>query len=151
VISLDGWLRPVPERPEGAGVLARFDLDRAFQDIADIVAARTPRSVSWPRHDRNTRTLRAAPPQVVEPDDLLIVEGVPALLHAPLRELADLRLQITIDEAERRRRFELDYRLRGRDDAAIAALFAARSIDETPVVEAAAVHADLRLSLGARP
>ena len=147
VISLDGWLRPLAERPEGDGVLARFDLDRAVRDIAAAVGASRHLSVRWPRHDRSTRTIGPGPTQTIAPDDLLIVEGVPALLHAGLRELADWRVQIVIAEAQRRKRFELDYRSRGRDAASIDALFAAREADETPVILAAGSHADLRLSL----
>lgn len=147
VVSLDGWLRPVAERPEGAGVLARFDLERAWVEIARVARSTTHQTVTWPHHDRDTRSLRPGPQQAVDPDDLLIVEGVPALLHAPLRELADLRLQMTVSEPERWRRFELDYLGRGRDASSIGALFAARALDETPVVSAAAAHADLSVSL----
>ena len=67
--------------------------------------------------------------------------------HPRLRELADWRLQIDIGEPQRWHRFERDYRLRGRDEASIAALFAAREADETPAVLEAACHADLRISL----
>lgn len=151
VVSLDGWLRPVEERREGLGVLARFDLDGAWRDIAAVLRLTVHQAVRWPQHDRHSRTLRPGPAQAIAPDDLLIVEGVPALLHPPLRELADLRLHLDVAEPERRRRFEADYRCRGRADAAIAALFAARAIDETPEVAAAAIHADLRISLQGAP
>jgi histidinol-phosphate phosphatase family protein len=151
VVSLDGWLRPVEERPEGKGVLARFDLDRAWQQIASVVRSTVHETVHWTQHDRHARTLRAGPALAIAPEDLVIVEGVPALLHPSLRELAGLRLHVVVAESERRRRFDADYRCRGRDEAAIAALYAARAIDETPAVDAAAVHADLRLALHGVP
>jgi histidinol-phosphate phosphatase family protein len=147
VVSLDGWLRPVEQRPEGRGVLARFDIDGAVADIAAVVHSQVHRTVAWPVHDRATRRVKAGPSQSIAADDLLIVEGVPALLHPALRQLAQLRLHIDIDEAERLRRFTSDYRWRGADESAIAALHAAREADETPPVLDAAQHADLRLTL----
>ncbi|CAN5303465.1 hypothetical protein BH11PSE10_BH11PSE10_06060 [soil metagenome] len=147
VVSLDGWLRPPMERPEGAGVLARFDLRRAAIELALVVEARSHQSVRWPVHDRAARTLRDGPAQLIAPDDLLIVEGVPALMDEGLCELAGLRLQIEVSESVRRQRFDADYRCRGRSEAEIEALYAARLLDEVPAVEAAARRADTRISL----
>ena len=150
-VSLDGWLRPPDERPEGAGVLARYDMDRAATELAAIAHASTHRSVRWPVHDRASRTLRDGPVHAIGPDDLLIVEGVTALMYPALDALAGLRLHVEIDETLRRQRFQAEYRRRGRAPAEIDALYAVRRADEGAAVESAASSADAVLRLDDAP
>lgn len=147
VVCLDGWLRPPAERAEGTGVLARFELERAAAELAALAQARRHHDVAWPLYDRTTRLARPGPTAAVGPQDLLIVEGVPALAHDGLLALADLRLHVEVGDGIRRRRFEADAALRGRDAAEAARLFTAREADETPVVQAAARAADLCIAL----
>jgi uridine kinase len=72
----------------------------------------------------------------IDPNDVIVVEGVPALLVDRLTEAADIRVHLDIPEAERVARLRADYRWRGVSDAAVDALVASRSTDETaPVME----------------
>jgi histidinol-phosphate phosphatase family protein len=109
VVSLDAWTLAA-QRPECAGELRRVDAERAWRDIAAVVQSTRHETVRWPRLDLNGRPVAAGPARLIGPHDLLIVEGVEALLHAPLRELAGLQLNIPIEEGERSRHLEADDR-----------------------------------------
>src|SRR5262249_37836368 len=87
VVSLDGWLRPVAQRPEDGGVLLRYNLDVAHDALDEL--RRTERRVtrSLPVYDRATRLSQAGPSVSVGQDDTLIVEGVPALIDERLLAL----------------------------------------------------------------
>ena len=142
VLALDGWLKPVTHRHERVGVAARFQLEEATAALASVLAAPATIQLPWPRHDRHTGRLSPGAVRLIQPDDLLLVEGVPALLHQELRAMADMRLHLRISEDLRQRRFVAEYRRRGRAETDIDALWQSRAADETPVVEAAAAHAD---------
>lgn len=142
VLALDGWLKPAAHRHEHAGVAARFNLQGASAALASARAASATIRLPWPRHDRHSRRLSPGAVHLIQPDDLVLVEGVPALLHQELRAMADLRLHLRIGDDLRQRRFVAEYRRRGRSGADIDTLWLSRAADETPAVEAAAAHAD---------
>jgi uridine kinase len=75
----------------------------------------------------------------IDPSDLILVEGVPALLVEELTAAAGVRVHLEMPEAERVGRLRADYRWRGASDAAVDALVASRAKDETaPVLDARA-------------
>ena len=84
----------------------------------------------------------------IGPQDVLIVEGVPALLVAALRESAQLQVYIDVPESERLRRLHADYGWRGLSPAAVEQL-AARATDEHQGVAASRVFADHVIASGA--
>jgi uridine kinase len=76
----------------------------------------------------------------VDAEDLLIVEGVPALLIDRLVQSTDVRVHMEMPETEREIRLRADYRWRGTSDAAGASLLGAT--EETALVEKAKARAD---------
>jgi histidinol-phosphate phosphatase family protein len=143
VLSLDSWLKPLGERAEGKGVMARFDVDRLATTISPLVGSARFHSIEVPIYDRARRTMYDRWAQVsIGPDDLIILEGVPALAHPPLVKLAGVRVHVEMPEAERIARLRADYRWRGESDAAVDALIASRAADECEPVQKAGAHAD---------
>jgi histidinol-phosphate phosphatase family protein len=143
VLSLDSWLKPQGERAEGTGVGARFDTDRLLATLQPIVRSASRHSLALPIYDRARRQMYEQPVHLsIGPDDLLIVEGVPALLVDELVNLADLRLHIEMPESRRLAHLRADYRWRGEPEADVDALVASRAVDESPLVQQAAARAD---------
>ncbi|MBO9688670.1 MAG: HAD-IIIA family hydrolase [Mitsuaria chitosanitabida] len=143
VLSLDGWLRPAAARTEGSGVLNRYDLDAALATITPLLRAEGRQWIRVPVYDRHDRQARATTTTSIGPDDLLIVEGVPALMCSPLVASADVRLFIDISDDERHARLIADSRWRYGEPARFEPLIAAREVDEVPAAKAsrdAATH-----------
>lgn len=142
VICLDGWLKPVDQRPEGMGVTERFDLDAAVRFVRTLREVTLETGFTIPVYDRETRrTDRLSRTIRVRPGDAIIVEGVTALLSADLVSCSHMRIHIDIPEPVRNNRLCADYQWRGMAHEAIDALVGSRNADETPVVIAAASHA----------
>lgn len=144
VVSLDGWLKPKSERAEGVGVRERYYLAAAAATIAAAAGSDSRIVLAEPLYDRFART---AGTQCIEhsvgPDDVLIVEGVPALLMDELLALPSaMKIYIDIPRELRSERLTQDYGWRGVSTAQQAATFAARELDETPIVEQSRLLAD---------
>ena len=96
-----------------------------------------------PIYDRGGRVMyERSVPMSIGPDDLIIVEGVPALLVDELVALADLRVHVEMPEPQRLARLRADYRWRREPDAAVDSLLASRAVDEAPAVTSARTRAD---------
>lgn len=147
IVPLDAWLQPPAARSEGAGVLARYCMDAAESAISTVVRATGWAMLSVPRWDRKTRSKRAAGAISVGPRDVLIVEGVPALLSSSLRELAGCRIHVDTPDHIRYERLEREYLWRGVGGRERAALLASREVDEVPAVREGASHASHRIVL----
>ncbi len=144
VISLDGWLKPKSQRVEGEGVRERFDLAAAAATISATASSDTRTVLSEPLYDRLARN---AGSQRIEhsigPDDVLIVEGVPALLMDDLLALPRaLKVYVDVEADTRNLRLKQDYAWRGTQAEQQAATLAARELDETPIVEQSRTVAD---------
>ncbi|MDE1146846.1 MAG: HAD-IIIA family hydrolase [Azospirillaceae bacterium] len=146
VVSLDNWLKSHDQRGEGDGVLDRYDLAAADQALTALLDRGTP--VTPPRYDVLTRLSHPGKQAVtLAPDDILIVEGVPALTQAAWRALAARRWFVGGDEDRRQARFAEEYRRRGWPDDRVAATYQSRLRDELPIVLASRDHADRTVSL----
>ena len=143
VLSLDSWLKPQGERAEGKGVMTRFDIDGLVATMASFVGRADRHELELPVYDRARRAMYDRPVRAsIGPDDLIIVEGVPALLHAVLLKLAAVRVHVEMPEPERMAHLRADYRWRGETEAAIDALVASRAVDESIPVRDARSRAD---------
>ena len=136
VISLDGWLKPKDQRSEGTGVCDRYDLTAASAAITAVVHSRTREVLQELLYDR---VARIAGPMAIEhsigPEDILIVEGAPALLMNKLNSLPDIvKVFVHIAPATRTKRLSKDYVWRGLPAEQHAIRLAMREVDETPVV-----------------
>jgi histidinol-phosphate phosphatase family protein len=137
IIALDGWLRPVDLRQEGGGVAQRYDLADVEQIVASLMKGKRI-SLADRGYNRQRRVTIDLPARSVGPDDLIIVEGVPALMSPALLSFADAGLFVDADDAVRRTRLLADYRWRGHNPADVEAALAAREEDEVHVVRNAA-------------
>jgi uridine kinase len=142
-VSLDGWLKPKSERAEGAGVRDRFDLAKASAVIATVAGSRSRVVLSEPIYDRYARNAEA---QCIEhsvgPQDVLIVEGVPALLlDELLGQPGAMTVYVDVASAEREARLKQDYGWRDVSVEDQSLILAARDIDETPIVEQSKANA----------
>jgi uridine kinase len=143
VIAIDSWLKPVARRSEATGVTARYDVEDMLATLARIVRHPERIALELPVYDRANRTMYQRRRHLqVDPEDVLIVEGVPALLVDGLVALADVPVQMEMPESERVSRLRADYRWRGTSDTAVHALLESRAIDESEPVNQAKVRAD---------
>ncbi|MBU17711.1 MAG: hypothetical protein CL725_08405 [Chloroflexi bacterium] len=141
VISLDGWLLSGEARAEGHGVLDRYDMPAAQALLQPLLLASDRREIRVPEHDRKNRALRSGAPRSVGPNDLLIVEGVTALMDDALVAQADVRVFVDVPDDIRKERLQAEYAWRGDDPATVAHRLASRERDELPAVRASAARA----------
>lgn len=144
VISLDGWLKPHSERAEGSGVCQRFDLAAASTVISSAVCSNSRVVVLEPLYNRLARNTA---PQFFEhsigPNDVLILEGVPALLMDDLLGLSKtMKVYVDIARNARETRLKQDYAWRGISAEEQFATLVAREHDETPIVEQSRTRAE---------
>lgn len=143
LMSLDSWLKPLSERAEGTGVTARYDVDAVLATIKPLIGAGERQALELPVYDRARRTMYERRVHLsIGPDDLLIVEGVPALLIDELTQLADVRVHVEMPEPDRVSRLREDYQWRGETDEAVEALLTSRTGDDTRPVQGARARAD---------
>ncbi|MDE1892476.1 MAG: HAD-IIIA family hydrolase [Betaproteobacteria bacterium] len=144
VVSLDGWLKPKDKRTEGTGVSERYELTAASTVISAVVRSRAREILREPIYDRVARTSGDLEIEhSVGPEDLLIVEGVPALLMDELNILSGtVKVYVQITPAIRTERLSNDYALRGQTIEQHASMLAMRELDETPNVEQSRSLAD---------
>ena len=145
IVCADGWLRPLNRRPEGAGVLARYDLEAIAGAIMPLLKGTGRHELRVPVYDRDRRAVAEFRELSVGPEDLLIVEGVVALMLPALRDAAPVRLHIDTDDSQRRLRLRADYAWRRNAPDNLGATLDAREADEVPAVRAAATHATHRI------
>jgi histidinol-phosphate phosphatase family protein len=144
VISLDGWLKPKDQRAEGAGVCDRYDLTTASSLIASIVRSNRREVLQEPLYDRVSRTAGALMIEhSVGPEDVLIVEGVPALLMEELIELPHIvKVYVDVAPSNRAERLSKDYIWRGETKEKYEATLAMRELDEAPLITQSRNRAD---------
>jgi histidinol-phosphate phosphatase family protein len=144
VISLDGWLKPMSERREGCGVRKRYDLAAASAAIAEVAGSNSRVMLyepSYERLHRSTDNLRIE--HSVGPNDILIVEGVPALLMDDLLGLFGvMKVYVDVARDTREMRLKQDYAWRGMLSEEQFAILASRQLDEVLTVEQSRMVAD---------
>lgn len=147
VLSLDAWLKPNTARAEGTGVHARFDLEAAARLVTTLRGATDTRTFALPVYDRRQRAYLPIPLEfAVAPGDVVIVEGVPALVSDPLVAASDIRIHVDVPEPQRVERLRADYQWRGDVADAVDAMLASRASDETPAVTRAAARAGFTIA-----
>jgi histidinol-phosphate phosphatase family protein len=144
VVSLDGWLKPKNQRSEGTGVCERYELTDVSAVIAAVARSRVREVLLEPIYDRITRTSgNLTIEHSVGPEDILIVEGVPALLMDSLNTLpGTVKVYVHITPAIRTVRLSNEYELRGQSTDQYVTVLAMRELDETPVVKQSRSLAD---------
>ncbi len=151
VVSLDGWLKPKDQRSEGIGVCERYELSVSSALIGSVARSRVREVLPEPIYDRIAQTSTDLTIEhSVGPDDLLIVEGVPALLVGNLNSLpATVKIYVQTTAASRTARLSEDYASRGQVAEQYQTVLAMRELDETPLVEQSRSLADFVLEKSA--
>jgi histidinol-phosphate phosphatase family protein len=144
VVSLDGWLKPKNQRSEGNGVCERYDLMSASSEILAVTSSKIRETLQEKLY---ARVARIDCNQTIEhsigPEDILIVEGVPALLMNELNTLPKtVKVFVDIAPAIRTERLSKDYEWRGQQSDQLANVLASRELDETPVITQSRSMAD---------
>jgi histidinol-phosphate phosphatase family protein len=148
VISLDSWLRSDEERTPGH-VMSRFDVDSISEFVERLAGRMAPLQESVGFWDRMIREQSpTGEPVSIEPSDVILFEGVPALAIEPLVAAASTTFYVDSSEAIRRERFDREHRSRGRSDSEIEALYRAREADEHPSIKISAAVADIWIGSG---
>lgn len=142
VIPLDSWLKSARDRIRGH-VLDRFDLDGIRQTVERLTKRSANIDLTLGCYDRLSRErCEGVEVVTVRPGDIVLFEGVPALMIEPLRHAASATFYVDCHESTRRARFEREYRLRGAGKDEIEALYQGREVDEHPFIKASAEQAD---------
>jgi histidinol-phosphate phosphatase family protein len=141
VLPLDGWLRPINQRPEGGGVLDRYDMQAIMAALKPILEGGGRHWLQLPYYERKSRSARLGPMRLIRPDDVLIIEGVPALMDSALRAAADVRVFVDVDDVQREQRLHADYVWRGEPFDSVDRRLRSRNQDELPIVRDSAAYA----------
>jgi len=141
VLPLDGWLRPINQRPEGGGVRDRYDMEAIMAALKPILEDGGRHWLPLPLYERKSRSARLGPVRSIGPDDVLIVEGVPALMDPALRAAADVRVFVDVDDVQREQRLHADYLWRGELLDSADRRLLSRNQDELPTVRDSAAYA----------
>jgi uridine kinase len=137
-LSLDRWLRDVDSRLPG--VLGRYDLSIIRGVIAQhSMGERESQCLQLPQyHKLQQRTFFTGESILIQPQDILIVEGTVALTLATNLDHIH-RLFVAIDESVRKGLVIDEYLSRGKSQFEAETVYAVRQLDETPVVERSSV------------
>lgn len=148
IVSTDGWLTSNANRREGSGVRERFDLAAASDVVAAATCSTSRVLLAEPVYER----LTGAPSNryiehSVGPEDVVIVEGVPALLMDRLLCLPRV-LKVYVEAADDTRKIRLmkEYDRRDPPLEGYEATFQIAECDETAVVSQSRVLADFVVS-----
>jgi len=124
VLGLDSYYRDfsgVPEEDIEVDVPVALDRTLLVDQLTLLARGQT---VEKPVYDYATHSRRASGGLLLEPEDYVVVEGLFALYWPEVRELVDLGVFVTVDDATAlARRIERDTRERGRTEASVRAQF----------------------------
>ena len=116
-ISLDDYYKDFSSLPMEERAKINFDHPKSFdwplinKQLAELKAGKT---IEIPKYDFTTHS-RSSRTEIVEPKELIIIEGIMALVNKDLRSLGDLKVYINASRERRLvRRIERDQRERGR-------------------------------------
>lgn len=136
LISLDGWLDPERKLNEGNGVLSRYKIDQFVSELKGVFDSKHRRSFIHPSYDPISGEKLKDKKMSIGPNDIIIVEGVVALLDSRLLEMASKSIFIDLaSETERTNRLIYEYKFRNKEtDHEIQVKLQSREIDEVSVI-----------------
>lgn len=145
VISLDGWLKPVEFRKEGDGVMGRYDMEAVNGLLLPLIRSQSRHALSIPQYERKGRSFLKPVLHSIGPNDLLILEGVPALMDNSLLDHSVVRIYVDVSDEIRAKRLKEDCAWREENQADFELRLASREMDEVPLVRASAACATHRV------
>lgn len=146
VLPLDGWLKPAEERQEGAGVLGRYQLEVLIEQARRVTLSHIRFDVDYIEYDRKLKQAKKSKKVSIGPSDIVIFEGVPALLDKQLLDLANLSIHIDVDDTLRMKRLHEEYFWREERQDDFVKKIMSREVDEVSLIKSAAYKADYQIN-----
>lgn len=146
VLPLDGWLKAADERQEGAGVLGRYQLSTIIEQAKKIALSSARFDVSYLQYDRKLKQAKKSKKVSIGPLDIVIFEGVPALLEGCLLDLANLSIHVDVDDGLRMKRLQEEYLWREERQEDFMKKIMSREIDEVSLIKSVAHKADHQIN-----
>lgn len=116
-ISLDDYYKDLKELPIEERAKVNYDHPKAFDwklINQQLKALKNGQTIEKPLYDFTTHS-RSLLTEIVQPKDLIIIEGIMALVNKDLRDLGDLKVFISASRERRLvRRIDRDMKERGR-------------------------------------
>ena len=150
VVPLDGWLKVAEERQEGAGVLDRYQLHDVIKQMEKL-AARTERvDIKYMQYDRKLKQAKGFKKISIGPSDIIILEGVPALLDMRILELSNLNIHVDVDDDLRMNRLQEEYLWREERQEDFFKKIMSREVDEVSLIKSVAHKADYQINFSSQ-
>ncbi|MBU3546746.1 HAD-IIIA family hydrolase [Polynucleobacter sp. MWH-Jannik1A5] len=146
VLPLDGWLKPAEERQEGAGVLGRYRLEVLIEQARRVALSPVRFDIEYTEYDRKLKQVQKSKKASIGPSDIVIFEGVPAILDKRLLDLANLSIHVDVDDALRMKRLHEEYLWREERQDDFMKKIMSREIDEVSLIKSAAHKADYQIN-----
>jgi D,D-heptose 1,7-bisphosphate phosphatase len=141
VISLDGWIKPLEERGGLENVVDRYQIELMEHVMSRALVQ--PGGLDIPVYNRKSRGSDKSYSLFLQPSNIVILEGVVALLLNLQSPRRVVRIYISREEQLRRSIMAADYRSRQFTDEEFEKLYAERRIDETPFIVGTRDSADI--------
>ena len=146
VVPLDCWLKSATTRGDN-GVVGRYDIPGIQAFLSAVNKLTGTEEFVLPCYNRITRTKETIGETIkINDSDIIILDGVIALIDDDLHSQAALRLFVSSDETKRKEMFWKEYQARGRSEKEIDTLYWERQRDEEQLVQDSRRNADLELS-----
>ncbi len=143
IICLDHWIVDGDKRDASFTVRERYDYDGIIESI-HILLNEAQLLLNHYNPKSKAHTIEQFE-YLLSKDDVLIIEGVPALDIKALRELSSTSIFIKIDETTRKQRFMEYYKSNGFSQSYILSLYKQRCLDEIEIIEKTSLLADFHL------
>ena len=147
LVRCDDWLKPKRERLEGSGVALRYLMEELFSFVDTAVSSKEFISAERPKLDRKTGDVIGVKTIEIFPNDLIVLEGVPALLDERLVHIADGTIFLDISDESRLSRLRAEYEWRGNRPEEIQGKLNSRELDEVAALNLIRKNADHVISL----
>jgi len=140
VISMDGWLLPIENRNEGVGVMNRYNMVEIRKFVETFLGSFTRQNFNVPVYDRLNHSSYNYDSISLGSNDVVILEGIPALADEFLCSNANVRIYVDVDDLERNKRLLKDYAWRNEKKNIVKQRLASRMLDEIPEVRKSAIN-----------
>jgi histidinol-phosphate phosphatase family protein len=147
VLPLDSWLKSSAERQEGMGVLSRYQMGFLIEQIRELILSTARFDIECPQFDRKLKQAKNTKKISIGPSDIVIFEGVTALLDKSLLGLANLSIYIEVDDILRMKRLQEEYLWREEQPEDFMKKIMSREVDEVSLIKSVAYKADYQIKL----
>jgi len=142
-IPLDSWIIDADKRKTMSTVMDRYEVTKAIPSIKSVILGHP---IKVPEYDYVKRKRTKENGKTVKALDggCVFVEGVIALGVPELVKIANLKIYVELDDAERKKRlFRYYHAVKGLDQRTAKNIIEERELEEIPFVKNSASHADI--------